>query len=176
MDVVELRDLPVTALPLTVLETAVELGQAGSSFLDRALQRHVRFETLHRAYCRNLGRRGSRRMGMLLAAAADRAASAAERLLVRLLRRAGITGWVLGHPAEGYLLDVAFPAARVAVEVDGWAWHVDARRFGHDRRRQNRLVCAGWTVLRFTWHDLTGRPDAVLAEIIAAIIGQDRRN
>jgi hypothetical protein len=86
----------LTAIPLTVLETAVVLP-AGSAFLDRSLQRRVRFPTLYRAYCRNMGRRGSSAAGRLLIAAADRAASAAERLLTRILRDAGITGWVLAH-------------------------------------------------------------------------------
>jgi len=53
----------------------------------------------------------------------------------------------------------------VAVEVDGWAWHHDAARFQRDRVRQNVLVNDGWVVLRFTWHDLTARPAAAVAQI-----------
>jgi hypothetical protein len=53
-----LRDLWLTAPPLTVLETAAALPD-GSVFLDRALQRRVRFPTVYRAFCRNMGRRGS---------------------------------------------------------------------------------------------------------------------
>ena len=51
--------------------------------------------------------------------------------------------------------------------MDGWAWHVDAERFTTDRRKQNALVRAGWDPLRFTWHDLDGRPGEVVAEICA---------
>jgi very-short-patch-repair endonuclease len=69
----------------------------------------------------------------------------------------------------GYELDLAFPACQVAVEVDGWAWHQDRRAFQYDRQRQNSIVLAGWTLLRFTWHDLTQRPDSVVAEIRAAL-------
>lgn len=100
------------------------------------------------------GRRGSAATARLLAVAAGRAASHAERLLVRLLRAAQVTGWKLGYPVHGYLVDVAFPAQRVAIEVDGWAWHMTADRFVDDRRRQNTVVNLHWTVLRFTWHDL----------------------
>jgi len=163
-DVVGQRDLWLTAAPLTALETAVALPD-GSVFLDRALQRHVRFPAVYRAYCRNMGRRGSSAAGRLLVAAADRADSAAERLLVRLLRDAGIGGWVLGHPFGPWRIDLAFPEQKVAVEVDGWAWHVDAQRFANDRRKQNALVRAGWDQLRFTWHDLDGRPAAAVDEI-----------
>jgi very-short-patch-repair endonuclease len=60
-------------------------------------------------------------------------------------------------------------ALETAVEVDGWAWHVDADRFRNDRRKGNALVRAGWVVLRFTWHDLTTRPAECIAEIRAAL-------
>ena len=167
-DVAVLRGLRVTERGLAALETAVAVPD-GSAFLDRALQRHVPFDAVYAAYCRAVGRRGSAGMCRLLVAAADRADSAAERVLVRLLRRAGITGWVLGHPFGQHKIDLAFPGAWVAVEVDGWAWHVDQDRFVGDRRKQNALVRAGWTVLRFTWHDLTGAPHSVVAQIIAAL-------
>ena len=84
---------------------------------------------------------------------------------MRLLRDAGIGGWVLGHPFGPWRIDLAFPQQKVAVEVDGWAWHVDAERFRADRRKQNALVRAGWDPLRFTWHDLDARPASVLDEI-----------
>jgi len=154
----------VTAPPLTALETALALPD-GSTFLDRALQRHVRFPALYRAYCRHLGRPGWARAQELICACADRADSAAERLLVRILRDGGITGWVLGYPFGPWTIDLAFPAQKVAIEVDGWAWHVDADRFRNDRRKQNALVRARWDPLRFTWHDLDGRPESVFAEI-----------
>ena len=93
----------------------------GSTFLDRALQRHLRFPTVYRAYCRHLGRKGSTRARELICASADRADSEAERLLVRILREGGVTGWELGHPFGPWRIDLAFPAQKVAVEVDGWA-------------------------------------------------------
>ncbi len=168
IDVMGTRDVWLTAPPLTALETATVLPE-GSVFLDRALQRHVRFPTMYRAFCRNMGRHGSTAAGRLLVAAADRADSAAERLLMRLLRDAGITGWVLGYPFGPWRIDLAFPAQKVAVEVDGWAWHVDPQRFRADRRKQNALVRDGWDPLRFTWHDLDGRPREVVDDIWAAV-------
>lgn len=74
-------------------------------------------------------------------------------------------------PTGRYRLDLAFVHERIAVEVDGWAWHSDVERFRADRRRQNALVLAGWTVLRFTWDDLTNRPEQVVAQIQAALAG-----
>ncbi|WP_214369963.1 hypothetical protein [Pseudonocardia sp. H11422] len=59
-----------------------------------------------------MGRHGSSAAGRLLVAAADRADSAAERLLVAILRAAGVTGWALGHPFGACRIDLAFPASR----------------------------------------------------------------
>lgn len=168
-DLIAVRDLWVTDVPLTVLEAAAAQGPAGSALLDRALQRRVKFAAVYRAHCRNQGRCGSAEASRLLAVAADRAASHAERLLVRMLRAADLTGWELGYRFQGYVIDVAFPQQRVAIEVDGWAWHVNPDRFIDDRRRQNALVNLQWTVLRFTWHDLVVRAAGIVNEIRAAL-------
>jgi very-short-patch-repair endonuclease len=171
-DRVGIRGIWMTSVPLTVLEGAVALGDRGPELLDRALQRQVTFEDLHRAHCRNLGRRGAPAAGRLLAAAADRAASVAERRLISSLRGARIAGWQLHYRMGAYELGFAFADRRVAIEVDGWAWHHDPRSFRNDRKRQNSLILAGWTVLRFTWHALTQTPDQAVAEVRAALAGR----
>jgi very-short-patch-repair endonuclease len=178
VDLVVLRGLPVTALPLTVLDAAAALGgESGGPLVDRALQQRVSFAELHAAYCRSLGRQGSVWLGQILRQAADGACSQAERVLHRLLRQARIEGWLANHRVvlfgREYWIDVVFVACRLAVEVDGWAWHSDVDRFTHDRHRQNALVLSGWTVLRFTWHDLMARPQAVIAQIRAALRDRD---
>jgi very-short-patch-repair endonuclease len=89
--------------------------------------------------------------------------------MIKLLRDAGLAGWVRGHWLAGFEPDFAFPGRRIAIEVDGWAWHWDVERFRTDRQRQNTLELAGWTVLRFTWHDLTHQPAQVAAQIQAAL-------
>lgn len=166
LDLSTYRDVPVTGIALTAIEAAVV---AGAQLLDRALQTCVDFDWVYRAHCRNLGRHGSAAASALLVAAADRAASQAERLLVGMLRHAGITGWVVGHAWEGYLIDVAFPAQRIAIEVDGWAWHMTPERFVRDKRRQNAIVNGRWHVLRFSWHDLVERPDEVIDTVRTAL-------
>jgi hypothetical protein len=43
---------------------------------------------------------------------------------------ANVYGWVTNLWIRGWAADVAFPEVRVAVELDGWAWHVERERFG----------------------------------------------
>jgi very-short-patch-repair endonuclease len=167
-DVIERGGLRVTAMPLTVIEAAVRRG-GGPKLMDSALQRHVELRALWDAHLRNKGRHGSPATRRLLQAAEDGARSEAERLLIRLLRAAGITGWRANHPVAGYKVDVGFSGPKVAIETDGLAFHSDAEDFQNDRMRQNAIALAGWQVLRFTWIDLTVYPDRVIATIRSAI-------
>ncbi|MHC1560487.1 DUF559 domain-containing protein [Actinomycetospora sp. C-140] len=168
--------VPVVSKAYAVVDAAAELGlRRGAELMDRALlTERVTLDALQRAHRTRLGRPGSRTVARLLALAAGGARSEAERRLHRLLRAAGVAGWVADHrvvlPRYGQaVLDVAFPDARVLVEVDGWAYHRDLPAFRRDVARQNALVLAGWTVLRVTWHDLEGDPGAVLATITDAV-------
>lgn len=98
--------------------------------------------------------------------------NAAERRLQQILRRAGITGWAGDQRLDlGEIIvraDVLFRAARLVLEVDGFASH-GPDRFQEDRTRQNALVAAGYTVLRFTWWDLVERPGHVAAQVRATL-------
>ena len=167
-DVVERNGLRVTALALTVVEAAVRT-RGGAVLMDTALQRHVDMRDLWRSHLRNKGRHGSPAAKRLLQAVSGDARSEAERLLVKLLRQERITGWRANYPAGGYKIDIAFPAVKVAIEVDGLAFHSDADVFVADRQRQNIITLSGWKVLRFTWLDLTEHPKRVVAEIKHAI-------
>ena len=167
-DVVERNGLRVTELALTVVEAAVR-PRGGTVLMDSALQRHVQLRDLWRAHLRNSGRHGSPAARRLLQAASDGARSEAERLLLKLLRESGITGWRTNYPVGGYKVDVAFPDQKVVIEVDGWAFHSDAEVFVKDRNRQNIIALLGWKVIRFTWLDLTEYPRRVIAEIRHAL-------
>ncbi|MDH6196090.1 very-short-patch-repair endonuclease [Mycobacterium frederiksbergense] len=167
-DIVQRRGLRVTALPLTVVEAATRRG-GGAKLMDTALQRHTELRDLWRAHLRNKGRHGSPAARRLLQAAADGARSEAERLLIKLLREAGIRGWKANYRLSRYLIDVAFPAEKIAIETDGWAFHHDQDDFQKDRVKQNEIALLGWQVLRFTWLDLTEYPQRVIAEIRLAI-------
>jgi very-short-patch-repair endonuclease len=66
-------------------------------------------------------------------------------------------------------IDSCYPDRKLAIEVDGFEFHSSPDAFQRDRERQNRLVALGWTVLRFTWHDVVHRPAYVAKEIADAI-------
>ncbi|MGE2832770.1 type IV toxin-antitoxin system AbiEi family antitoxin domain-containing protein [Mycobacterium sp. SMC-4] len=168
-DIVEVNGLNVTDLALTIVEAAARRG-GGPKLLDWALQTtRIDLPALWAAHLRHTGRYGSPRSRRLLQAADNGARSEAERLLLRLLREAGISGWRANYRVGGYRVDVGFPGSKVAIEVDGFAFHSGAAEFQIDRTRQNDIVLMQWQVLRFTWLDLVEYPERVVQVIRAAI-------
>lgn len=147
--------------------TAFAVAQRGLALGAITLQQLVE------AHSRLGGLAGTRQLRKILSDLSDGAHSEGERRLLSLLRDAAITGWTANHPVRAggrmYILDVAFTSAKLAVEVDGHAFHSSPRSFQQDRRRQNDLVGAGWTVLRFTWADIVERPEYVVRTIVAGL-------
>lgn len=70
-------------------------------------------------------------------------------------------------------VDCTWRAERVVLELDGRRFHGGASARDADRERENRLVAAGWRVLRLTWHDLTERPEHCL-ELLRSALGRGR--
>jgi very-short-patch-repair endonuclease len=71
-------------------------------------------------------------------------------------------------------LDFLFPPERVILEADGYAYHASRESFERDRQRSNSLTAQGYVVLHWTWRALEERPQALLAELRAAL-GARRR-
>lgn len=98
--------------------------------------------------------------------------SYAELRLHRILREAGIVGWVanvrLSLAGEVAYPDVLFPDARVVIEFDGRAVHEDPAQFLRDRERQNVLVAHGYVVLRFGWEHLD-QPEYIVSMVRRAL-------
>ncbi|MFA7266862.1 MAG: DUF559 domain-containing protein [Candidatus Nanopelagicales bacterium] len=172
--------LPVVARDRAIIDTVRLLGWVRSrNVVFRALQvGWVSAATLGDAAETLKRRKGNRELRRAAAAASSGSHAQSELLAQRLLRRSGLRDFEANfevrdaHGLIGYV-DIAFVAARVAVEIDGQAWHVDNSRFQNDRRRQNRLTNAGWQVLRFTWSDLKDRPSEVIRIVTEALASAD---
>jgi len=69
-------------------------------------------------------------------------------------------------------VDLYYPSARLILEYDGGN-HRD--RLAEDNRRQNRLLSAGFRLLRFTAGDIYNEPDVVAAQVRSALAGATPR-
>ena len=57
----------------------------------------------------------------------------------------------------------------LVVEADGFEFHSRREEYRKDRERGNQLAVRGYTLLRFTYEDVAGRPWWVLAQVQAAL-------
>jgi very-short-patch-repair endonuclease len=160
-----LRGIPITTMPRTLLDIAV---QSSSSALARAVREalRMRFSTLEEiAGCatRYPRRRGSRRLLTALARYSglpiERARSGAEVRALEVLRAGGYAVPRLNALVAGEEADLTWPDARVLIEVDGGPFHLDV---GLDARKQTCWEEAGWTVRRISSDDVYERPERLL--------------
>lgn len=100
--------------------------------------------------------------------------SVLESVLRVTILRSGLTPpatqyWVADGRELFARVDFCWPAQRLIVEADGFAFHSDREAYRRDRERLNRLERLGWRVLRFTWEDVMSRPEYVLASVRACL-------
>jgi very-short-patch-repair endonuclease len=177
------QGVPVT----NPMRTLVDLGAVVKPWvvedaLDRGLfSRLVRMSAVE-WMLHDLARPGRRGCGVLRKVLDERALGAAppdgllEPRMARLLRDHGLPPGVFHHdiPGTPFEVDFAYPDLLLAIEVDGYDPHGTRQAFDTDRARQNRLVLAGWTVIRFTWTQVVRQPGRVAADVRTAL-GASRR-
>ena len=87
------------------------------------------------------------------------------RLWARLRRAAdGAPRWRRQHPLGPYALDVYCPAARLCVEMDGWA-HNMGDQPARDARRDAWLLAQGVVTLRITAVDVLADADEAAYQV-----------
>lgn len=160
---------------MAALDVVPDLGaELIDDFLRRSFDPATALDQLRQALAATPNRRGNRRRREVLARSATNPWSEAERRFHDLLGNAGITGWeangLIVVDGQRYFGDVVFRAAGLVVDIDGYAFHSDRSAFQVDRTRQNALQSAHWRILRFTWSDITDRPDQAIA-LIRGMLG-----
>ena len=75
------------------------------------------------------------------------------------------------HPSRRWRFDFAFPAARLAVEIDGGQWAPRGGRHARDsdREKTNAAAALGWRVLRFSPQQVQSAPADCIAVLRAAL-------
>lgn len=126
----------------------------------------------------DVARKGRRGAGVIRHVLDERALGRArpdgllEARMARLLREHGLPTPAFQHRVGRYILDFAYVAEKLALEVDGFEVHGTPQALQADLERQNALVKAGWRVLRFTWLDVVRRPEWVAFCIKEALAEQ----
>ena len=156
-DVVVVRGFRATSPARTVFDVAAEVEPA---LLRRVVGDAVRRRVCGAADLRRtlLASGGQGRAGTeALRAVVDDLAGGDSDLEARWLRAltsCGLRPAAFQHQlvvaGRVYVLDFAWPGARVGVEVDGWAFHRDRFTWDRDHDKANAYLEAGWRVVSVT--------------------------
>lgn len=160
----------------TVLDMAATAPLQLTEVVDRALASRILRPGDLRAAAEPAGQARVQGMAALRRHLVERgylgapAPSVLESQMTRLFVRFGLplpeAEVVAGENGE-YRLDFAYPVLKLAIEVDGYAWHWDPDRVAADHARRNRLLALGWRVLVYAWVQIRDTPEEIAAEIRA---------
>jgi very-short-patch-repair endonuclease len=178
-EVTEVDAVPVTSAARTLADIA---GEVGMRELERALVRAERQgltdpAEVERVVARRPHTRGVRGLRCLLRDGERRALtrSEAEERLLELVRRARLPSPEVNVPLAGYEVDFLWRAARLVLEVDGFAYHSSRASFERDRRRDASLSARGFRVIRITWRQIAREAEAVLVRLAQALAARSSR-
>lgn len=169
-----LDGLRVTTPARTIADMAGELSLREMRRLVERAQDLKRFDPnrIEAVLERNPRRRGCRPLLHLIALLqpdADGTRSHLERLFLALIRRAGLPKPEVNVEIEGRQRDFVWRKQRLAVEVDGYAYHSSREAMRRDRRRDRRLTAALWRPTRFTYEEVAFEPAATAAELASLL-------
>lgn len=176
--------IPVTGLERTILDIGAIMGvDRLGAVVDAAVrQKQTTLALLWDVWVRH-ARRGRNGCGVLREALEARSVdhtiplSEWSRMVARLLTGAALAEprleFRVHDPAGRFVaqVDLAYPAARLAIELDSLSFHLNAESFVRDRRRFRALALAGWQVLPFSWDDYKQRPHELVAQIRSVLDG-----
>lgn len=172
-EVVSVRALPATVLPLTLAGLCQRRSAVDALIaIDMAVHRGLTDPVALGQYAEEAkGRRGMAGLRELALLAAPAESPMETRLRWLLIQHGLPRPEVQANLRDGTArflgrVDLYYPQARLVLEYDG-ANHRE--QLVEDNRRQNALVNAGYRLLRFTAADIHGRADVVVAQVSAAL-------
>ena len=177
VDLVQRPDcIRLSSPPRTIFDSADMIGfEATTSVLEQLLnEQKVTFgtisDTVHRLY--HPQRPGSKTMLAVIRSRPAWRAALQSDLEVKVLEEMSrqnlpmpVTQFPMRLPDRDIVIDFAWPALMLAVEVDHPAWH-DGELDSHaDKGRDRKLTTMGWTSTRITAIDVNGGLREAVADI-----------
>ena len=167
-----LEDIPVTALPRTLLDLAAVAPRRIGGALERSEQlESLDLRAVESLLARCSGHAGAGRLRNALASYREPAftRSGLERRFLRLVRMAGLPMPSANSFVAGFEIDMYWERERFGVELDTYAFHGGRVAFERDRMRQEELKMAGVEIIRVTGKRLDRVPDLVIERVAALL-------
>ena len=185
-DVTVVNGIPCTSIARTLLDLAevVTHRQLERAFDQAEIIEHpLNITAVLDQIARNPTRPGAKRCRLVLEThyiGKTPTANENEEALLAITRPLGIPDpqcnayIVLDDGGPAIKADFVWRDRRVIVEADSDRWHNTHQRFEADRVRDQRLMAAGWTVIRTTWRQMKYRPHE-LRPLLFSLLGPGSR-
>jgi putative AbiEi antitoxin of type IV toxin-antitoxin system/uncharacterized protein DUF559 len=174
-DITSVNGIPCTTVARTLLDLAevVPRRQVEWALNEAEVQQRLDGRALDDVLARSNGRRGARVISSILAepfTGQKLTKRELEERCLALCDRAGIPRpdvniRVALEDGEAPEVDFLWRRQRLIVETDSWTFHRTRRAFERDRERDQRLMLAGYRVVRLTWRQILDEPARIEAMI-----------
>jgi very-short-patch-repair endonuclease len=175
------HSVPVTTPSRTIVDVAgiVRPGSLARTVEQAAVVSELDVAEIERILARHR-RRGAPALRVLLAEWRNhrpqtQLRSVLEAKILRIMSRSNLPAPEVNKRvfvgASSYEVDFVWPGRRLVVETDGERFHSGPASMRRDARRDADLKRAGYSVLRFGWDDVDGRPERTVAKIAQALSG-----
>ena len=165
--------LRITALPRSIIDAwpLLPVDERRPLAIDAARRRLVTAQQLRDALAERPNVGGHRALRQTIELIADGCQSELEAHgVLTVFQHRSLPASVGQHPIDlptgRVKLDRAYPAVKLAVELDGAAFHTSPKDRARDLARDRALAALGWVVLRFTYADVMRDPHGVRARVL----------
>ena len=170
--------IPVTSIPRTLLDLAeaIPTNQLRRAYEEAERLRVLDVAAMKALLARSNGRRGVAALAALLEYDPSHAADARSELEAEFLdfvRDARLPLPRVNAVVEGFEVDAYWPAARLVVELQSYAYHSHRTAFDRDYSKLGDLTVKGYRVLPITSRQIRHEP-TWLEAAIRSLVEQQR--
>jgi Transcriptional regulator, AbiEi antitoxin len=159
------RGIPTTTLQRTLIDLSslLSLDELAAAFHQASVRHRLRPEQVEARVTGRLP--GAEKLRRVLRGDAHVTLSELERAFLRQLRAHGLPLPITNRAASGRYVDCRWPKHKLTVELDSYRYHNTRHSWERDRRREREAYARGDQFRRYTYGDVTERPESVLTEL-----------
>jgi hypothetical protein len=166
-DVTQLRGIPVTTVPRTLVDLAAVLDPPAlaRAFHEAAVRHRTTPHSVEAILARRPNWPGASDLRRVIWGEEPVSLSRLEASFIAALRGARLPLPETNVPADGRRVDCRWPEHGLTVELDSYRYHHTRHAWEQDRQREREARARGDEFRRYTWADVTEAPAPMLDDL-----------
>jgi very-short-patch-repair endonuclease len=173
-DATEWRGVPVTTVPRTIVDlaAALEPPDLARAFHEAVVKHQIKPVAVERVLGRRHNWPGAKDLRRVIWGDEPVSLSKLESSFIAAVRRAHLPLPETNRQIDGRYVDCRWPAHRLTVELDSYAYHGTRHAWERDIDRERRARARGGEFRRYTWRDVAEDPEPMLKDLRALLSHQ----